>query len=223
MNRKQISLLLVVAALVVAYVLGDGGRLLNPGMFREQFSLSPVTTALVFTLLYVLGTALSLPVTGVMTVISGMIFGRMIGVPLALFACTIGGTVAYLMSRYLLRDLVQQRFAVQMGVINKGIEREGAFYLFCLRMVPVIPFWLLNLIVGVTPIGVYRFVLATLLGMLPVVLILVNFGAQLGAVDEFSLAALFTPGLLLSLTLLATMPLLARGAVSLLRRTALGR
>ena len=218
MNRKQLALLTVVAAAVLAYLVGDGGQLLNPAFYRAQFQDSPVITALAFLLVYVLGTALSLPVSGALSVIAGMIFGRVVGIPLALAACTTGGTVAYLMSRYLLHELVQRRFAVQMQVINRGIEREGAFYLMCLRMVPVIPFWLLNLLSGVTALRVYPFFFATLLGMFPVVVILVNFGAQLGAVETFSLAALFTPGLLLSLTLLAATPFLARGLVALLRQ-----
>ena len=223
MNRRQVSLLLVIAVCIAAYVFGGGDKLLNPALFRAQFQHSPLATAAVFVVVYVLATALSLPVTGLLSVIAGMIFGRLIGAPLALLACTCGGTLAYLMSRYLLHDLVQQRFAVQMRVLNRGIEAEGAFYLLCLRMVPIIPFWLLSLLAGVTPIGITRYFIATLLGMLPVILILVNFGAELGAVEQFSLAAIFTPGLLLSLTLLAAMPLLARGIIVLLRRAWAGR
>ena len=218
MNRRQVSLLLVIVVCVAAYVFGDGDRLLNPAIIQAQFQRSPLATAAVFGILYMLGTALSLPVTGILSVIAGMIFGRLFGVPLSLLACTCGGTLAYLMSRYLLHDLVQQRFAVQMSMLNKGIETEGAFYLFCLRMVPIIPFWLLSLLAGVTTISITRYFVATLLGMLPVILILVNFGAELGAVEQFSVATLFTPGLLFSLTLLAAMPLLARGIIVVLRR-----
>ena len=223
MNLRQVSLLLVIAVCIAAYVFGDGDKLLNPATFQAQFQSSPVGTAVVFVVLYVVGTAISLPVTAILSVIAGMVFGRLAGVPLALLACTCGGTLAYLMSRYLLHDLVQRRFAVQMKVLNRGIESEGAFYLFCLRMVPIIPFWLLSLLAGVTPIGITPYFLATLLGMLPVILILVNFGAELGAVEQFSLAAIFTPGLLFSLTLLAVMPLLARGIIVLLRRVWAGR
>ena len=223
MNRKQISLLLVIAVCIAAYVFGDGNELLNPATFQSQFQRSPLGTAAVFVVLFVVGTALSLPVTGILSVIAGMIFGRLVGAPLALLACTCGGTLAYLMSRYLLHDLIQQRFAVQMKVLNRGIESEGAFYLFSLRMVPVIPFWLLSLLAGVTPIGITHHFVATLLGMLPVILILTNFGAELGAVEQFSLATLFTPGLIFSLTLLAAIPLLARGIIVLLRRDRAGR
>jgi len=219
MNRKQLTLLCLIVVLVCGYFLGGGDKLLNPSLYQTRFLQSPVLTAMVFFLVFFLGTASSLPVTGVFSVISGVIFGHVVGVPVALFASTLGGTVAYLISRYLLHNLVQQRFAVQLAVVNKGIEKEGAFYLFCLRMIPVIPFWVLNLLMGLTPISSLRFFSATLLGMLPVTLILVHFGTQLGAVQSFSLKQVFTPGLLFSLTLLATMPFLAKGFVALIRRS----
>lgn len=218
MTRKQLLLLVSLLAVIAAYFLGGGGRLLSPAVFQAQFAQAPLPTALVFAAVFVLGTAMSLPVTGVMTVIAGMIFGTLVGAPLALLASTCGGTIAYLISRYLLHNLVQQRFPVQMQVLDKGVEKEGAFYLFCLRMVPVIPFWLLSLLCGVTQLGSYRFFFATLLGMFPVTLVLANFGAQLGAVQAFSMAEIFTPKLILSLTLLAALPLVARGIVALTRR-----
>jgi uncharacterized membrane protein YdjX (TVP38/TMEM64 family) len=105
-------------------------------------------------------------------------------------------------------------------VINKGIEKEGAFYLFGLRMVPVIPFWLLNLLVGMTSMRAPVFFIATLSGMVPITLILVYTGSQLGDIETFSLAAIFTPGLILSLCLLAAFPFLARIIVKFVRRFA---
>jgi uncharacterized membrane protein YdjX (TVP38/TMEM64 family) len=217
-KRRQLVLLLVVVLVVAAYFIGGGDKLLNPALYRAWYQQSPFLTGAVFFLVFLLGTALSLPVSGVLSVVSGIIFGHLVGGPLALLAGATGGSLALLVSRYLFRNLVQQRFAVQLAVINKGVDREGAFYLFCLRMVPVVPFWLLNLLMGATHMSVPRFFVATLLGMLPVTLILVNFGAQLGAVESFSMADLFTPGLLLSLTLLAMLPIIARGVVVLIRR-----
>jgi uncharacterized membrane protein YdjX (TVP38/TMEM64 family) len=102
-------------------------------------------------------------------------------------------------------------------VVNRGIEKEGAFFLFGLRMIPVIPFWSLNLLMGLTAMSVPLFMLATLFGMVPVILILSYTGSQLGQIDDFSLSAVFTPGLILALSLLATFPLLARLLVKLLR------
>jgi len=217
-NKKQLLLLIALLGIVVTYFMTGAEEMLDPRKYQALYKESPLTTVLIFFAIYLTGTALSLPVTGVLSVVSGMIFGHLIGAPLALLACTIGGTIAYLVSRYLLHTLVQQRFAAQLASINKGIEAEGAFYLFCLRMIPVIPFWLLNLLVGLTSIGVARFFVATLLGMLPVTLILVHFGTQLSTIDRFSVTEIFTPGLLLSLALLAVMPFVARQAVRLIRR-----
>jgi uncharacterized membrane protein YdjX (TVP38/TMEM64 family) len=109
---------------------------------------------------------------------------------------------------------------VHIDVINKGIEKEGAFYLFGLRMVPVIPFWLLNLLVGMTSMRASVFFVATLCGMVPITLILVYTGSQLGDIETFSMAAIFTPGLILSLCLLAAFPFLARAVVRFTRRFA---
>ena len=218
MNWKKSLLLATLLAVAAAYFLAGGGRLLSPAIFQAQFEQAPLPTALVFAAVFVAGTAMSLPITGVMTVIAGMIFGTLIGAPLALLASTCGGTIAYLRSRYLLHKLIQQRFPIQMKALNKGVQKEGAFYLFCLRMIPVIPFWLLSLLCGVTELGSYKFFFASFLGMLPVTFVLANFGAQLGAVQTFSMAAIFTPKLVLSLTLLAMMPLVARGIVALARR-----
>lgn len=219
MTLRHITLILVMLAVSTAYFAGGGEQLLNPQLYQEYFQRTPLMTAAIFCLVLVLGTATSLPVTGVLSVVAGIIFGTGPGVLLALSASSVGGTAAYLMSRYLFHDLVQQRFAVQLKVINRGIEREGAFYLFCLRMIPVIPFWLLNLLMGITPMGPGRFFLATVLGMLPVTAILANFGSELGDVASFSLRDIFTPGLILSLTLLASLPLMTRGVIFVLRRS----
>jgi len=116
--------------------------------------------------------------------------------------------------------LIKRRFPGQIEVVNKGIEKEGAFYLFGLRMIPVIPFGLLNMLIGLTSMRVPVFMLATLTGMIPVLLILTYTGSQLGDIETFSIAAIFTPGLLLSLALLASFPFLAKAIVGYTRRFA---
>jgi uncharacterized membrane protein YdjX (TVP38/TMEM64 family) len=175
----------------------------------------------VFFIIFTLGTAFSLPVTGVLSVASGVIFGHMTGFLVALLSSTLGGTVAMFTTRYIFQDLIRKRFAVQLEVINTGVEKEGPFYLFGLRMIPVIPFWTLNLLLGVTSMRVWVFMLATLLGMIPVMLILTFAGSQLGDIESFSLETIFTPRLILALILMASFPLLARGIVKLTRRYAL--
>lgn len=210
MNRKQIILSFGVVLAALAYFMGGGSALLSPHHYLTLFQQFPVSTMLAFFAIYVLGTALSLPVMVTLSVVSGAVFGLGLGVALAVFACSIGGTLAYLFSRHLLRDWVHRRFAEQFEVVNRGVERDGSFYLFSVRMMPVIPFWLVNLAVGLTAMRPWQFFFATLFGMLPITFILANFGSQLGSIESFSVNALLSPGLLLSLMLLALLPLSGR-------------
>ena len=163
---------------------------------------------------------ISLPVTGILSVVSGIIFGPVIGFLISLSACTLGGTVALFSTRFLFHDLVKRRFSVHLDVINKGIEKEGAFYVFGLRMVPVIPFALLNLLVGLTSMKAPVFFIATLTGMIPIMMVLAYTGSQIGHIETFSMSAILTPGLILSLCLLAVFPFLARAIVRFTRRLA---
>lgn len=206
-----------IAAVVILYFLGGGEKYLNFEIYQELFERSPTATAAIFFIVLLLGTACSLPVTGVLAVASGIIFGAVTGFIISLTASTLGGTVALYSSRILLHDLVSRRFTAQLAVINRGVEKEGALYLFGLRMIPVVPFWLLNLLMGLTSMRVPVFMLATMLGMVPVLVILAFTGSQLGEVDSFSLAAIFTPGLMLSLALLASFPFLAKFIVKVSR------
>lgn len=218
MNRNRWLLILAIGVVIGAYVLGDGERLLDPRLYQRLFQESPNATVAIFFLTFFAGTAFSLPVTGGLAVVSGLIFGQAVGIPLALLASTLGGTLAFLFARYALHELVQQRFAVQLEVINRGVERDGLFYLVSMRMIPVIPFWLINLLMGLTPMRTAPFFFATLVGMIPIIAILANFGAQLGSVRSFTAEEIFTPGLLLSMALLASLPFLTRGLIRLLGR-----
>jgi uncharacterized membrane protein YdjX (TVP38/TMEM64 family) len=195
-----------------------GEEMLDVRSYQALYQKSPVATTLIFFLVYLVSTALSLPASGVLSIASGIIFGDIVGVPLSLLACSTGGTLAFLSSRYLLHDLIQHRFAVQYEVVNRGIEKDGAFFVFSLRMIPVIPFWLLNLLMGLTSMSASRFYLATLTGMVPIAVILVHFGSQIGSLESFSLRAIFTPGLLFSLLLLGAMPFIAKGVLTLVQR-----
>lgn len=217
MPVKKLALAMFIAAVVILYFLGGGEKYLNFEIYQELFERSPTATAAIFFIVLLLGTACSLPVTGVLAVASGIIFGAVTGFIISLTASTLGGTVALYSSRILLHDLVSRRFTAQLAVINRGVEKEGALYLFGLRMIPVVPFWLLNLLMGLTSMRVPVFMLATMLGMVPVLVILAFTGSQLGEVDSFSLAAIFTPGLMLSLALLASFPFLAKFIVKVSR------
>ena len=218
MPLKKLALVLLIISIITLYLVGGGERYLDIKMYQELFKSSPVATAVTFFAVFFVGTSCSLPVTGVLTVTGGIVFGTLTGFFISLVAVTLGGTVALYSTRLLFHDLVRRRFTPQIDVINKGIEKEGAFYLFGLRMIPVIPFWLLNLLMGLTSISVPVFMLATLCGMLPVMLILTYTGSELGQIESFSLAGVFTPGLMLALSLLATFPFLARALFKALRK-----
>ena len=220
MPVKKIAMATLLATVIILYIAGGGDQFLSIRLYQGLFDQSPVRTGAIFFLIYFAGTSCSLPVTGVLSVVSGIIFGPITGFLISLIACTLGGTIALFSTRYLFQDLIKRRFSVHLDVINKGLEKEGAFYLFGLRMVPVIPFWLLNLLVGMTSMQVTVFFVATLCGMVPITLILVYTGSQLGDIETFSLAAIFTPGLILSLCLLAAFPFLARAMVRFTRRFA---
>ncbi|MEE8495669.1 MAG: VTT domain-containing protein, partial [Xanthomonadales bacterium] len=203
MPVKKLALAALLATVVILYFAAGGDQFLSIRLYQGLFDQSPIRTAAVFFLIYFVGTSCSLPVAGVLSVVSGIIFGPVTGFLISLWAGTLGGTIALFSTRFLFHDLIKRRFSVHLDVINKGIEKEGAFYLFGLRMVPVIPFWLLNLLVGMTSMRVPVFFIATLCGMVPITLILVYTGSQLGDIETFSMAAIFTPGLILSLCLLA--------------------
>jgi uncharacterized membrane protein YdjX (TVP38/TMEM64 family) len=218
MPVKKFALATLLATVVILYFAGGGDQFLSIRLYQDLFDQSPVRTGAIFFLIYFVGTSCSLPVTGVLSVVSGIIFGPVTGFLISLVASTLGGTMALFSTRFLFHDLIKRRFSVHLDVINKGIEKEGAFYLFGLRMVPVIPFWLLNLLMGMTSMRVPVFFVATLCGMVPILLILVYAGSQLGDIKSFSMAAIFTPGLILSLCLLAAFPFLAKAIVRFTRR-----
>ena len=218
MPIKKLALGVLIASIIILYFVGGGEKYFSIRLYQGLFEQSPITTAVVFFMVVLVGTSFSLPVTGVLVVTSGIIFGAVTGFCLSLLASTLGGAVSLYSSRYLFHDWVKRRFASQIDVINKGIEKEGAFYVFSLRMIPLIPFWSLNLLVGLTSMRVSVFMLATLCGMIPVMIILTYTGSQLGDIETFSMAAIFTPGLILSLTLLASFPFIAKAIVALIRR-----
>jgi len=220
MPLKKLALAALLATIIILYFVGGGDKYLSIRLYQDLFAQSPMGTAAVFFIIFFVGTSCSLPIAGVMTVVSGIVFGHLTGFLISIFAPLLGGTLALLSVRFLFKDFIQRKFSAHISVIDKGIEKEGGLYIFGLRMVPVVPFWLLNLLVGLTSMRVPVFMLATLFGMVPITLILTYAGSQLGQVESFSMAAIFTPGMILSLCLVATFPLLAKGIVRLTRRYA---
>lgn len=217
MNKARLLLLLAIAAAIAAFFAFDLQRFLSLEFFEasrariEAFHTShPWQSAAAFFALYVLVTALSLPGAVIMTLAGGAVFGLIKGLILVSFASTIGATLAFLASRFLLRDWVQARFGERLRAINEGVAREGAFYLFALRLVPLFPFWLINLAMGLTPLRATRFYWVSQLGMLPGTAAYLYAGTQLG---EFRLSA----GLVLAFAVLGLFPLAARRMLSAIK------
>lgn len=218
MNVKKLVLIALIVIVICAYAFGGGQKYLNIDFYQTLFQQSPWLTAAGFFLLFVLGTSFSLPITAIMMVGSGIIFGLVTGLIIAMFAMTLGGTVSFLSGRFLFRDVVERRFTGYIEVVNKGMKKEGAFYLFGLRMIPILPFWAVNLLMGITSIKTPVFMFATFCGMLPITLIFVYAGSQLGSIKDFSVSAILSPGLILALCLLAGFPFVTKYLLRLFRR-----
>ncbi len=218
MSAKKIVLLIVIVLIVSAYLLFDGQKYLSLGFFQDIYRDQPQATALVYFVIYVVAAGLSLPGAALLTIIAGMIFGLWTGLLLVSFASSLGATLAFIVSRFLLRDWVQNKFSSHLVSVNRGIEKDGSFYLFTLRLIPVIPFWVINLVMGLTPMKVLTFYLVSQVGMLAGTAVYVNAGAELGAVEEFSAAGILTPALLFSFALLAAFPFVARALMAVVQR-----
>ncbi len=218
MPVKKIALLVVIAVVLAAYFWLGGERYLSVSYYQELYSRQPQLTAAVYFGFYIIATAFSLPVGAVITIIGGMIFGFWTGTLLVSFASSIGATLAFLFSRILLRDWIQKHLGGYLKTVNEGMARDGGFYLFSLRLIPVFPFWVINLVFGLTPIRTLTFYGVSQMGMLAGTMVYVNAGAELGAVETFSVSGILTPGLLLSFLLLAVFPFVARALVGFFQR-----
>ena len=181
----------------------------------------PLMTALVYFLLYIVATGLSLPGATILTLAGGMVFGLWWGTLLVSFASTLGATVAFLLVRYLFQDWVEERFGNRMQTINEGLEKDGAFYLLSLRLMPVFPFFMINLTMGVTEIPLWTYYWVSQLGMLPATIVYVNAGTQLAEIQ--SLSDILSPQLLVSLILVGLFPLIAKFLLNRLKQYRLYR
>ncbi|HNA03180.1 MAG TPA: FAD-dependent oxidoreductase [Rhodocyclaceae bacterium] len=215
MSRSRILVLLLIAGLIAAFFAFDLGRFFSLEYFKSQqqtisgwYRAHPGQTMAGFFLIYVAVTGLSLPGATVMTLVAGALFGLVMGTLIVSFASTIGASLAFLSARFLLRDWVQQRFGDRLRAINDGIEKDGAFYLFTLRLVPAFPFFVINLLMGLTRLPTRTFFGVSQVGMLAGTLVYVNAGTELAKID--SLRGILSPGLLISFTVLGLFPLIAR-------------
>jgi pyruvate/2-oxoglutarate dehydrogenase complex dihydrolipoamide dehydrogenase (E3) component/uncharacterized membrane protein YdjX (TVP38/TMEM64 family) len=183
---------------------------------QARVQAQPLGTAALFFAVYVAAAALSIPGALILTLAAGAMFGLGWGLLLVSFASSLGATLAFLAARYLLRDAIQARFGARLAPINEGVRKDGTFYLLTLRLVPVFPFWLINLLMGLTPMGAGRFYLVSQVGMLAGTAVYVNAGTQLAAIQ--SPGDILSPGLLGSFVLLGIFPLLAKAGVGWLAR-----
>jgi pyruvate/2-oxoglutarate dehydrogenase complex dihydrolipoamide dehydrogenase (E3) component/uncharacterized membrane protein YdjX (TVP38/TMEM64 family) len=218
MNTRKLALLAGLVALVVVFFVFDLGRFFSLAYikgaqadFAALYAQQPAVVIGGFFAVYVAVTALSLPGAAVMTLLAGAIFGLVVGVLVVSFASSLGATLAMLVSRYALRDWVKARFAGRVADIDKGIAKDGAFYLFTLRLVPAIPFFAVNLLMGLTNIRTGTYYVASQIGMLAGTIVYVLAGTQLAQID--SLAGIVSPGLLGAFVLLGFFPLIAKKIV----------
>ncbi len=222
MKSNKITVILVIAVLVALFFALDLGRFLSLDYFKTQQaaieayrSSHPWMTAGLFFLIYVAVTGLSLPGAAIMTLVAGAIFGLLWGTIIVSFASTLGATLAFLAARFVLRDWVQSRFGGRLTAINSGIKKEGGFYLFTLRLIPIFPFFMINLAMGLTPIRLWTFFWVSQVGMLAGTLVYVNAGTQLAQIE--SLQGILSPGLLFSFVLLGIFPWVAKKIVAVVK------
>ncbi len=225
MNKQNINRALLVLAGLLAIVifnyLGLGQYLTleylkeSQTRFQELYSANRLLVISSYMGIYILVTALSLPGAAVMTLAGGGLFGFVTGSIVVSFASTIGATLACIVSRFLLQDWVQSRFADRLESINKGIENEGAFYLFTLRLIPVFPFFVINLTMGLTRMPILTYFWVSQLGMLPGTFVFVNAGKELAKIE--SLSGILSPGLIASFVILGLFPITVKKLMGLYR------
>lgn len=218
--RQKIIIGILILAAVVAFKVFDLGQYLSLSYIKEsqvKFSLlyaeHQMVVILAYAAIYIIATSLSLPGAAVLTLAGGALFGLWVGTLVVSFASTIGATIACIVSRFILRDWVQSKFGDKLKTVNEGIEKEGAFYLFTLRLIPIFPFWLINLTMGLTKMPIRRVFWVSQLGMFPGTIVYVNAGKELGRID--SLSGILSPGLIISFVLLGLFPLIVKKGLSI--------
>jgi len=214
---------LLLLPLIAAFFYFDLGQYLSLDYLKQQhqtitqfYADNTVLTITAFFAMYVLITALSLPGAVILTLAAGAIFGFWVGLVMVSFASTAGATLAFLFSRFLFRDTVQNKFGSYLGAINKGVEEEGAFYLFTLRLIPAVPFFVVNLLMGLTPIKTGVYALVSQIGMLPGTAVFINAGNQLSKIE--SLGDILSPSLIAAFALLGIFPIAAKKLIGLYKR-----
>lgn len=208
---------------VLAFFYFDLGRFLSlayikasQAKFQALYGAHPLWVIAVYMAVYIAVTALSLPGAAVLTLAGGGLFGLSVGTLVVSFASTIGATLACAVARFLLGEWVQKKFGDRLAAIDAGIAKEGAFYLFSLRLVPIFPFFIINLLMGLTRMRLFTFFWVSQIGMLPGTAVYVNAGKELAGIE--TLSGILSPGVLISLALLGLFPLAVKKLLGLYRR-----
>jgi uncharacterized membrane protein YdjX (TVP38/TMEM64 family) len=219
----KIALIVVAVVLIACFFYFDLRQYLsleyikqNQETFQSYYQNNAVTAILAYMFAYVVITALSLPGAAIMTLLGGALFGFVTGTILVSFASTIGATLAFLAARFLLKDTIQSKFSDRLKTINNGIEKEGAFYLFTMRLIPAIPFFVINVVMGLTPIKTSTFFFVSQAGMLAGTAVFVNAGTQIAKIE--SLGDIMSIELIGSFVLLGLFPLIAKKIMGLIRK-----
>lgn len=220
---KKLVIVAVIAALVVLFFALDLGQYftlsyIKASQQRFQTLYSEHTAAVIggYFVIYILVAALNLPGAAVMTLLGGGLFGFWVGLLIVSFASSIGATLACAAARYLLGDYVQKRFSERLEKTNRGIEREGAFYLFTMRLIPAFPFFAINLMMGMTRMPLWRYYWVSQIGMLPGTMVFVNAGKELAKID--SLSGILSPSLIASFVILGIFPITVKKLMQIYRR-----
>jgi len=222
MKNTKVLIALLAVALIAAFFAFDLGQYLSLDYLKQQhqtildfYAENTLLTVAGFFILYVAVAALSLPGAAVLTLAGGAIFGFLQGLLIVSFASTLGATIAFLISRHLFRDSVQNKFSQYLTTINDGIEKEGAFYLFTLRLIPAVPFFVVNLLMGLTTIKTGIYALISQIGMLPGTAVFINAGVQLSKIE--SLSDILSPSLIAAFALLGIFPIAAKKLMDIIK------
>ncbi len=220
-SKKMIYLVMLVSIVLIFRML-DFGKYLSFEFLKEHQAYlveyyfdHPFSTMMAFTIIYITAVTFSFPGASALTLAGGAIFGLKTGTILVSFSSTIGATIVFLATKFIFKDYVESKFKEQFKKIDRGIEKDGIFYLFTLRLIPIFPFFLINILMGLTTISVFNFFWVSIIGMLPGTIIYVNTGTQLSKIN--SLKEIATPSVLFSLILLGLMPLIFKFLVNYLR------
>ncbi len=222
MKLKLLLLGLIIAAIATFFAFGGQDYLSLEAIKAQQADLlafyadHQFATIAVFFLTYTAVTALSLPVATILTLLAGALFGLGIGLLIASYASTIGATLAFLMARFFLRDYVQEKYGDHLATINDGVKKEGAFYLFALRLTPVVPFFVVNALMALTPMKARTFYLVSQIGMLAGTAVYVYAGTELASIE--SLGDIASPSVIAAFVALGVFPLVAKKLVGLLQK-----